>query len=398
MHQINQVLVRSLLAACGVALVSSPALAQSGGTVGKGVPKFEVRKGYKVTLAASDFGEARALETDGAGTIFVSQQRDGKITSLRDKDGDGVYETKAIFLDGYKQVHAMCFADGWLYATSSEDGSCRRARDTNGDGKADDIEVFLKPGSVPGAWTGHPFRGIVITKEHVYITVSDPQNMSEDFPSPNKCVYEFDRKGENKRQFATGIRNTEKIRLRPGTEEIWGLDHGSDNFGGKYGEQKNGPHPITDLLPGEELNLLTDGAFYGHPFLSNNRIVRPEFAGRKDIIELAAKTTPPAWVFGGHWAGNGFTFLSQDYFPGAKGDIFAAFHGSWNATKKAGYRIERVMFDPETGRPMGSQRIVSCLNGEKALARPVDCLETADGTVLFSADAPDNALYRISKE
>ena len=49
--------------------------------------------------------------------------------------------------------------------------------------------------------------------------------------------------------FATGIRNTEKIRHRPGTTEIWGWDHGSDNFGRRHGEKTGQNQPITDLLP-----------------------------------------------------------------------------------------------------------------------------------------------------
>jgi glucose/arabinose dehydrogenase len=371
--------------------------AQTGGATGPKVPAFEVRKGYKVTLAAETPGPARFMVLDDKGTLYVSFPGQAKIVSLKDKDGDGSYEAQAEFATGYKQVHSMAFKDGWLYATSSDDGSCRRFQDNDGDGKADKEEVFLPPGSVPQKG-GHPFRGIAISDQYVFITVSDPGNISDDYPSENKSVYRFDRDGKNKVQWATGIRNTEKIQLRPGTDELWGLDHGSDNFGKQYGESK-GNQPVTDLVPGEELNHLQEGKFYGHPFLSNQRLVRPEFAKRPDIIELAAKTEPPAWVFGAHWAGNGFTFLEKDYFPDQQGDLYAAFHGSWNSTVRVGYRIDRVLFDKQTGRPYGSQRIVGTLGPDpsKPLARPVDCAEAPDGTILFSCDRT-NRVYRISKE
>jgi len=364
------------------------------------VEGFEVRSGYTVSLAAENFGPARFLEFDDKGTLFVSQPQSGKIISLTDKDADGLYETKVEFLTGYKQVHSMDFAPddkgGWLYATSAADGSCKRARDTNGDGKADDIEDFLPSNSVPGGG-GHAFRGICVTPQFVYISVSDPSNMTDDYPSDRKCVYRFDRDGKNRMQFATGIRNTEKLQLRPGTDELWGIDHGSDNFGKLYGETK-GKQPITDLLPGEELNHLVEGAFYGHPFLSNNRIVRPEYAQRPDLIDLAAKTTAPAWTFGAHWAGNGFTFLEKDYFADHKGDLIAAFHGSWNSSIRVGYRVERVLFDKQTGKPYGSLQLVGALgpDPQKPLARPVDCVEAPDGTILFSCDRT-NKIYRISK-
>ena len=362
-----------------------------------GVPNFTIRPGYKVTIAAKDFGQARFMEFGDDGTLYVSQPQQASVTALKDKDGDGVYETKTKFLTGFKDCHGMVFDNGWLYISSTINGSVKRAKSTKGDGVADVVEDFLPANSVPPGG-GHPFIGIVFTKDHFYTTTSDPQNMTDALPSDRKCVWQFDRDGKNRIQFATGVRNTEKLRLRPGTEELWGLDHGSDNFGGKYGESK-GNQPITDELPGEELNHIVEGAFYGHPFISNNRIVRPEFAGRKDIVELAAKTTAPAHVFGAHWAGNGFTFLNQDKLTGHKGDLIAAFHGSWNSTIKVGYRVEQVLFDDVTGQPYGSLQLVSTLgaDGKQVLDRPVDCVEAADGSVLFSSDQ-SNTIYRLSRD
>ena len=366
------------------------------GRVGPGVPSFTVRDGYQVKLAAENFGAARHLELGDDGTLYVTQPQQAQVAALKDKDGDGVYETHTTFLTGMKDCEGVAFDGGWLYVTSAADGSVKRAKDTTGTGKADQIETVLPPGSVPGGG-GHAYRGIAISKDYMYITVSDPGNMSDDLPSPRKCVYRFNRDGSGKMQFSTGIRNTEKIRLRPGTEEIWGLDHGSDNFGGMFGEKKD-HQPMTDLLPGEELNKFVEGGFYGHPFICNNRIPRPEYAKRPDIDELAAKTIPPEWTFGAHWAPNGFAFLTKDTFPAHKGDLIAAFHGSWNSSLRVGYCVERVLFDQESGKPYGALKIVSTLApGENGgvLARPVDCTEAADGTILFSCDMT-NKIYRIS--
>lgn len=362
-----------------------------------GVPGFDVRPGYKVTLAAEGFGNAaRFMEFDDRGTLFVSQPREGTVMALRDTDGDGVFETKTKFITNYPDCHGMAFDDGWLYVTASKDGSCKRAKSTKNDGVADVVETFLPPGSIPAGGGGHPFRGIVLTKSHVYVTVSDPRNMTEDLDSDTKSVYRFGRDGKNRTLFASGIRNTEKLRLRPGTEEVWGVDHGSDHFGRTYGETK-GRQPITDALPGEELNHFTEGGFYGHPYLSNNRIVRPEFAGRKDLIDLAEKTIPPAWIFGPHWAGNGFTFLAKNAFPDHQGDAVVAFHGSWNSSTRVGYRVERVLFDKVTGKPYGSLRLVSTLSPDgQVLGRPVDCAEAPDGTILFTCSQTKN-VYRISR-
>jgi glucose/arabinose dehydrogenase len=149
-------------------------------------------------------------------------------------------------------------------------------------------------------------------------------------------------------------------------------------------------------MPPCEFNNYREGEFYGHPFVVGNRIPRIEFHNREDILELVAKTTPPAWSLGAHWAPNGWTFLSRGTFPGHQGDAFIACHGSWNSSTPVGYRVERVMFDRVTGKPFGSQMIVSTLSSSnQVLDRPVDCVEAPDGTILFSSNH-SKRIFRIS--
>jgi glucose/arabinose dehydrogenase len=381
---------RAILA--GLAICSS-VFAQ--GQVGPNVPPFHVRDGYRVTLVADNLGEARFIEFGDNGTLYLSQPRAGTILALRDTDNDGSFDARTEFVTGKRSVHCMHFKDGYLWFTQSADGTVHKARDTDNDGKADEVVQVIGQGVIPSGG-GHPYRGILVSDDSIYITVSDPSNMTEELNSDRKTIYRFDLDGSNKRVFATGIRNTEKIRFRPGTQEIWGCDHGSDWFGRPYGDSERN-QPITDLNPPEELNHYVEGGFYGHPYLTGNRVPRPEFAGRKDLHELAAKTTPPAWCFPAHWAPNGHTFLSTDHFPGHKGDLFVAFHGSWNASRRSGYCIERVLFDEMTGKPYGTLTVVSTLSGEgRVLARPVDCAEAPDGSVLFSCDQT-RRIFRISK-
>ena len=55
-----------------------------------------------------------------------------------------------------------------------------------------------------------------------------------------------------------------------------------------------------------------------------------------------------------HSATLNLCFYTGDQFPAEyKGDIFAAFHGSWNRTKRTGYKIVRVPFDHATGKALG---------------------------------------------
>ena len=370
--------------------------------LGTGVPAFRVRPGYRVTraLPAKFPGTrtARFLEFSGDGKVlFLSQgRREGAILALRNPDADGVYKDVTTFVKGERSAQGMSWHDGWLYFQDPQDGSVSRARDKDGDGVAEDVEVVLPPRTLPRAGN-HPYNALLVTDKEIYVSASDPQNYTEEMDSPSKKIYLFDLDGKNQRVFCTGVRNTEKLRFRPGTSEIWGFDHGSDNFGKDYGERTAKDQPITDLNPPEELNRYVQDGFYGHPYIMGTGVPRPEFAKRPDIVALADKTTEPEMNFHAHWAICGWCFLTGDYFgKDHKGDIFCASHGSWNSVKPVGAVVQRVMFDPLTGKPCGSLTIVDCVGPDRRYARPVDCAEAPDGTILFTSDEPPG-LYRIAK-
>lgn len=356
--------------------------------VGEGVPKFWVRPGFRVTLEAEGFGEARFMEFDNAGNLFVSQPTLGKIQTFRLKDGK--YTQFATFLEGKRSVHGLCWANGWLWFTES--GSVWKARDTNGDGKADEV-VNVLDGLPRG---GHWWRSILVTEDGFFTSIGDSGNATDETASDRQKIWKYSLDGKSRKMFVSGIRNTEKLRYRPGTTELYGADHGSDWFGAPLGD-KEGRQPITDLNPPCEFNHYVEGGFYGHPFIVGNRVPRIEFQKRPDILDLAEKSISPAWCFGAHWAPNGWTFLTKPTMgKDLVGDALVALHGSWNRKEKAGYRIERVLFDKVTGEPFGGQMLVGTLNeNSDVLGRPVDVAEAPDGTILFSDDATGK-IYRIS--
>ena len=65
-------------------------------------------------------------------------------------------------------------------------------------------------------------------------------------------------------------------------------------------------------------------------------------------------------------------------------------------SEESALSADRVFIDSKTGKPYGSLTIVDC-QGERRWARPVDCAEAPDGTIVFSCDEPQAALYRISR-
>ncbi len=103
----------------------------------------------------------------------------------------------------------------------------------------------------------------------------------------------------------------------------------------------------------------------------------------------------PSQKLGAHVAALGMTFYSGSMFPEEyRGQIFLAEHGSWNRSRKAGYRITLVRLDgvvPVSYEPFAE----GWLRNEAVSGRPVDLLVLADGSMLVSDDFADK-IYRIS--
>jgi glucose/arabinose dehydrogenase len=73
-----------------------------------------------------------------------------------------------------------------------------------------------------------------------------------------------------------------------------------------------------------------------------------------------------------------------------EGDIFAAFHGSWNPTKRTGHKIVRVPFDHSTRKARGDYEdfVTGFVAPDRNVCgRPGGGITVAkDGSLLFSED------------
>ena len=381
---------------------SAPPIAplSTAGDNGPGVPGFFDKPGYKVTLAIDSIPEARFLQFDNFGNLYVSAPRRGTITSYK-LQPDGTYKRIAVVVSRKPTVQGMEFVDGWLWFCITDGVFKGKVRQ---DGSAlDDVTAVIPKGSVPGGGA-HWYRPILVDTDGFYTGVGDAQNFS-DLDDPDireqegplseerEKIWKYSLDGKTKTLFVSGIRNTEKLQFRPGTKEIWGLDHGSDWFGLLLGDNMYGHQPITDNIPGEEVNHYEQGKFYGHPYIADNNIIRPEYDtggphAKPNIKQLLASATPPDYLFPAHWADCGWTFLTKDSALGNKGDIYLASHGSWNSSLKVGYTVAKLEFSAD-GKPTHAEEIVNCLNPDRQsyMARPVDVIEEpGTDNLLFTSD------------
>jgi glucose/arabinose dehydrogenase len=184
--------------------------------------------------------------------------------------------------------------------------------------------------------------------------------------------------GSQETVFARGVRNAVGIAFRPGTEELWATNNGRDWLG--------------DDQPPETVYRLALGDDAGWPRCHAGRIEDPDFGqvGSCDgvldpVVEMQAHSAPL-----------GLAFYTGDQFPESyRGDLFVAFHGSWNRTVPTGFKVVQIAIQEDGTAGAVQDFAVGWLRTDGSRwGRPVDVLPGADGS-LFVSDDEGGFIYRI---
>ena len=95
---------------------ASPSVSNSPRTVtrppGAGL---NVPPGFRAQLFAERLSHARYLAVAPNGDVLLAESRAGKITLLRDADGDGVAEQRTTFAENLDTPHGLALRDGYVY-------------------------------------------------------------------------------------------------------------------------------------------------------------------------------------------------------------------------------------------------------------------------------------------
>ncbi|MDA2914199.1 sorbosone dehydrogenase family protein [Acidobacteriia bacterium AH_259_A11_L15] len=362
-----------LLVGCGM---RSPSAENTAAATNEGLPP-----GFELNVFAEGLGPARFMDFGPDGTLYVgTNSRSGQVWALRDTDGDGRADQKAVFADGLSAPHSVFWHDpegrgagGWLYV--GETHRVIRLRDTDGDLKADEREVVVA--DLP-AWQQHFTRTVGFGPEGgLYVSVGSTCNVCEEDDPRRAAILRFDPGSpEETTIYARGLRNSVGLTWHPETGEMWATDNGRDWLG--------------DDLPPEELNLIQPGKDYGWPYCYSNRLPDPDLGSP----ERCRQTEPPAFEMQAHSAPLGLEFYTGEMFPEEyRGDLFIAFHGSWNRSVPTGYKVVRVRF--ESGRPVGIEDFIGWLRGGEVKHRPVDVRTGPDGA-LYISDDRGGTIFRVT--
>jgi glucose/arabinose dehydrogenase len=375
---------------------------------------LSVPEGFKLQQIAADIESPRLMRTAPNGDVFLAETNIGVIRVLRfSPSGDSLAEN-SVYTKGLKGPFGIAFYPSsgepkWVYIGCNN--SVIRYPYHSGDMVASGEAETIVPKMTNGTG-GHSTRDVAFSLDdkRLFVSVGSGSNVAEGMPTktPDEVRaweaehgrgsawgYEANRANvlvttpdgtAPLKTYGTGIRNPVGIAVQPSTGTLWCSTNERDGLGDDLGAGLHHKHQGGRLL-------WMAVVLHGQPRGPAPRRGAP---GPRRRGACAGCSRPIAFgvarddLLPGE--GLGKQRVPEDY----RGDIFAAFHGSWNRAGRTGSKIVRVIL--HDGVPTGEyQDFVTgfVVDDGHVWGRPVGVTVLADGSLIFTDDA-NSTLWRVS--
>jgi len=373
---------------------------------------LKVPPGFVVEEFANGLDQPRLVRVAPNGDIFISESRAGRLRVLRAADGATKPDRAEIFASNLKLPFGIAFwppgpNPQYLYVANTD--SVVRFPYRNGDlharGPAQSVVTGI-PGGGHFGGGGHWTRDVVFSKDgsKMFISVGSSSNDAETLAQRSlpeaiqwaklhglgvawgseqwrADVLEANPDGTGLRIFATGLRNCVGMAVNPLTGDLWCSTNERDGLG--------------DNLPPDYITRVREGGFYGWPWYYIGDHEDPHHRGQRP--DLKSRVIAPDVLIQAHSASLEMTFYEGRQFPEEyRGDAFAAEHGSWNRSRRTGYKIIRVI--TRDGKPTGEYEdfMTGFVTPEGDVwGRPVGAAVAHDGSLIVTEDA-NGTVWRVS--
>jgi glucose/arabinose dehydrogenase len=306
-----------------------------------------------------------------------------RITLLSDADGDGIAETKSVFIDGLTSPFGMALVGDKFYVADTDAVVSFPYSEGETEITAEPTKITdLPAGTINHHWT----KGLVASTDgmKLYVSVGSNSNVAEnglEAETERAAIWEVDIATGDHRIFASGLRNPVGMAWDTESGALWVSVNERDELG-------------NDLVP-DFMTSVQDGGFYGWPFSYYGDHVDTRVSPQNP--ELVASAIVPDYALGSHTASLGLVSSGGNTLPPQfENGMFVGQHGSWNREQPNGYQ---VIFIPFTaGVPSGDPLLV--LNGflkenGDAMGRPVGVAIDTLGALLV-ADDVGNTIWRVT--
>lgn len=325
-------------------------------------------------------GWAAKIVMGGAGAGGASPDR---IVLLRDADGDGVAETRHVFLTGLHSPFGMALIGGELFVANTD--AVLKFPYTDGE-----TEITAKGTKIldlpAGPINMHWARNLLAAPDgsKLYVAVGSNSNIGEngmDTEIRRASILQVNPDGTDPKVFASGLRNPNGLAWNPVGGELWAAVNERDELG-------------NDLVP-DYMTSVKEGGFYGWPYSYYGQHVDARVKTQRP--DLVARAIVPDYALGPHTASLGLMFYTGALLPETyQNGAFVGQHGSWNRNPPSGYKVVFIPF--AGGKPAGkAQDILTGFLDDKGQARgrPVGVIEDQRGAVLV-ADDVGGVIWRVT--
>lgn len=320
----------------------------------------------------------RVMKKAGAGVPSAN-----RITLLRDADGDGVVETRSVFLEGLNSPFGMVLVGNDFYVANTD--AVVRFPYTEGETRitAPGTKVIDLPADpINRHWT----RNLIAGRDgsRLYVTVGSNSNVAEngmDKEVGRAAIWVVDLTHGSHRIYASGLRNPNGMGWEPQSGALWTVVNERDELG-------------SDLVP-DYMTSVPDGGFFGWPYSYFGRHVDERVKPQRP--DLVAKAIVPDYALGTHTASLGLAFSEGNALAARFGmGVFVGQHGSWNRKPRSGYKVIFVPFigGKPSGEPIDVLTGFLSADGD-AFGRPVGVRFDKQGALLV-ADDVGNVIWRVT--
>ena len=338
------------------------------------IEKIKLPPGFHIEVLSDDVQSTRAMTLSPKAILYVGSL-DGHVYALELKNGR--VTGRHVIASGLEMPAGVAWHDGALYVSAVSKLLRFDAIDSH---LTDPPKPVVITDKLPTE-THHGLKFIAFGPDgKLYVPQGAPCNICQKDPDRYALIGRMDPDGSHYEVVARGIRNSVGFAWHPVTHELWFTDNGRDLLG--------------DDIPSDKLNRAPQlGMNFGFPYCHGGDTPDPEFGKDHPCSEF----TPPVVKLGAHVASLGMRFYDGPMFPADyRNNIFIAEHGSWNRSKKVGYRVVRVITDPDGSHARQQVFAEGWLQpGESVWGRPADVLPLPDGSLLISDDTA-GAIYRVT--
>jgi glucose/arabinose dehydrogenase len=330
--------------------------------------------GFAIRVYADNVPGARAMAMSPSGVLYVGTRKTGEVYAVLDQDGDKRADRVITLADGLEMPNGVALWQGDLYV--AEVHRILRYRQIE--------SQLLKPPAAEIVYDQFPpdrhhgWKYLRFGPDgRLYVSVGAPCNACLSENPVYATISRLNRDGSGLEIFAQGVRSSMGFDWQPQTGVLWFTDNGREWLG--------------DDLPPDELNKApVKGLHFGFPYCHGGELRDPELGSERPCDAFTA----PAVRLDAHVAALGMRFYTGRMFPRQyHNQIFIAEHGSWNRSRKSGYRVTLVRL--EGGKVVSYEPFASGWRiGNTAWGRPVDVEVMGDGSLLVSDDQ-NGVIYRI---